>query len=688
MTNKNHILTLVFFLIILAFHPAQAQELTPITNDLTELSLDELMNVTIVSAAKKEQKISHVAASAFVITDEDIKRYGYRTLGEALQRISGMYLSSDRNYDYLGVRGFSLPGDYNSRILVLVDGLRTNTILYDQAYIDATFPIDVESIKRIEVVKGPGSALWGSNALFAVINVITQKGNDLDGGRLMVETGSHARRKAYLEYGKIFAGGLNLSGSIAALGSDGENHIYFPELDQPGFNNGLAEGVDAEEAYKGYLTISYKDFGLLFNKSRRTKTVPPAAWDGAFNNPAGYTVDEVSNLEINHQKNIADGMNGRLFTRIYHNTFEYYGDYPYFADGGWLGSYIVNKDQGSSKQWGGEIRYGLDPRPELAVTIGLEYMKSCEIIQKNYDDAPNYSLALDTGDAGAYHTSAYYGQGEYSILDNLQLIAGLRVDDYSTFGEQLSPRIALLYSPRLATTLKLLYGKAFRAPNNFESFYEDGYAMTGNPSLQPEEIKTWELVFEHNFSNHTRLVASLFRFEVDDLISQVTIPALPDDLLQFQNLSGTVRSDGAEIQLESHLENGISGFLGLSLADTKELAQDSRLNNSPTFIITGGVSAPVYSEKLYISTNFQHLSRRTSPTVDVEAYTLVNLAITTGSLLGNIDLSFNIYNLFDQTVNVPGAGEHYHYDPNTDENILFNIPQDGRTFRMQLSYNF
>ena len=118
-------LAVILLSILLSFHPAYAQNID-LANDLTELSLDELMDVTIVSASKREQKLSHVAASAFVIKDEDIKRYGYRTLGEALKRISGLYLSSDRNYDYLGVRGFSLPGDYNSRILVLIDGHRGN----------------------------------------------------------------------------------------------------------------------------------------------------------------------------------------------------------------------------------------------------------------------------------------------------------------------------------------------------------------------------------------------------------------------------------------------------------------------------------------------------------------------------------------------------------------------------------
>ena len=218
--------------------------------DFTEFSLEQLMDVMIVSASKRSQKASEVAASAFVITREDIRRYGYRTLAESLRRISGLYISSDRNYNYLGVRGFSLPGDYNTKILLLVNGHRTNDALYDSAVIEDAFPVDIESIERIEVVKGPGSALWGTNALFAVVNVITRSADDIDGARFTAEIGSHNRQKGFAEYGRVLNNGLEIAGSISGLGSDGENHVYFPERNQPGnqFNNGVASGISDEDA--------------------------------------------------------------------------------------------------------------------------------------------------------------------------------------------------------------------------------------------------------------------------------------------------------------------------------------------------------------------------------------------------------------------------------------------------------
>ncbi|MCK5835927.1 MAG: TonB-dependent receptor [Desulfobacula sp.] len=677
----------LFLLLSVMLCPADFLEAKEI--DLIELSLEELMDIKIVSASKKSQKSSEVAASAFVISHEDIRRYGYRTLGESLRRISGLYLSSGRDYDYLGVRGFSLAGDYNTKILILIDGHRVNDALYDQAYIENAFPIDMESIERIEVVKGPGSALWGSNALFAVVNVITRKGKDIDGGKITAETGSHNRQKGYLEYGRVFDNGLNIAGSFSRFDSDGENHIYFPERDQPGyqFNNGVARGNDDEDAYKGYVTFSYNDWGFLFYKSKRSKTVPTGSWDGAFNYGGNNVNDENTSFELNYNTALFPGKNGRLELRFYHDSHEYYGDYPWFEDGGWSGTIINNKDEGNSKHWGTEIRYNVDITEKLAVTAGFEYMDIYESHQKSWDDSPDgYEwLYLDTGtDKNTFHTLAYYVHGEYALLDKLTLVGGIRLDDYSTLDRQWSPRAALLYSPFESTTLKLLYGEAFRAPNNYEMFYDDGSSQIGNEELKPEEINTWELVWEQKIATHTRLVASLYRFEIKDLILQDE-----SNILQFLN-TPMVRSDGGEIQLNSHFKNGITSYLGVGAINTRYYDADVRLDNSPALNVSGGISIPIWSKKLYLSPEFIYVADRKSSLIgqDTESYFLTNLGITTGTLFDKVDISFNIYNLFNERIDVPAGGEHYFYDSIADDYTYFDIPQDGRTFRFQLSYRF
>ncbi|HLD24039.1 MAG TPA: TonB-dependent receptor plug domain-containing protein, partial [Sulfuricurvum sp.] len=140
--------------------------------NLLQIPIEELMNIEITTASKFSQKISEAPSSVTVITSDEIKIYGYRNLADILSGVRGLYTTNDRNYEYVGVRGFNRPGDYNSRILLMVDGTRINDADYDTASIGQEFFLDIDLIKRIEIIRGPGSSIYGSNAFFGVINII------------------------------------------------------------------------------------------------------------------------------------------------------------------------------------------------------------------------------------------------------------------------------------------------------------------------------------------------------------------------------------------------------------------------------------------------------------------------------------------------------------------------------------
>jgi len=152
--------------------------------ELADLSLKQLMELevpTVVTASKHAQKVTEAPSSVTVIQADEIKKYGYRSLGEILSSVAGLFVRTDRTYALLGIRGFGQPGDFNSRFLLLVDGHRVNAAVNDIALIDNGFIVDVDLIERVEIVRGPGSSLYGDNAILGVINVITRRGHDFNG---------------------------------------------------------------------------------------------------------------------------------------------------------------------------------------------------------------------------------------------------------------------------------------------------------------------------------------------------------------------------------------------------------------------------------------------------------------------------------------------------------------------------
>ena len=141
--------------------------------DLTALPLEQLMRLEVVTASRFPQRLSQAPGSVTVITADDIRLYGHRTLADVLRSVPGVHVSYDRNYSYIGVRGLATTGDYNSRVLLLIDGVRANDNIYDQASLGTDFPVDLDLVERIEFAHGPGSSVYGGNALLGVINVIT-----------------------------------------------------------------------------------------------------------------------------------------------------------------------------------------------------------------------------------------------------------------------------------------------------------------------------------------------------------------------------------------------------------------------------------------------------------------------------------------------------------------------------------
>lgn len=211
--------------------------------DLTQRSLEDLLGVEVVSSASRSnQRVAEAPANVTIVTAEEIMRHGYRTLGELLQNVRGLYLSDDRNHLYLGIRGFDRPGDFNNRVLLMVDGHRINDNIYGMAALDTSFGVDLAIVDRVEIVRGPGSSLYGTNAMFGVINVVTRRPSSSSGLQVGADVSDRATGRADVSYGKSFG---RSRGLLVA------------------FNTGQdARGLEDDSFSRFFAKASYRDFSV------------------------------------------------------------------------------------------------------------------------------------------------------------------------------------------------------------------------------------------------------------------------------------------------------------------------------------------------------------------------------------------------------------------------------------------
>ncbi|MBZ5563403.1 MAG: TonB-dependent receptor plug domain-containing protein, partial [Acidobacteriia bacterium] len=324
--------------------------------DLTDLSLEKLMEIevdTVYGASKYVQKVTEAPASVSIVTAEEIKKYGYRTLADVLRSVRGFYVTSDRNYSYLGVRGFARPGDYNSRILLLVDGHRMNDNIFEQALIGTEFPVDVDLIERIEVIRGPNSSLYFANAFLGVVNVITRPAPTSGGPEFSGELASYGTWKGRVTYANRFPSRLETFLSATYYDSRGHSRLFFKEFDTPATNNGIAENADYDSSHQFFGRASYRDFTLHAAYGSREKGIPTASFDTVFNDPRTRTVDAQSYIDLQYDRKLARQWG--LMGRVYYDEYNYEGIYVYDNSQTDAPSRVLNSDYAHGKWWGGEV---------------------------------------------------------------------------------------------------------------------------------------------------------------------------------------------------------------------------------------------------------------------------------------------------------------------------------------------
>ena len=269
-----------------------------------------------------------------------------------------------------------------------------------------------------------------------------------------------------------------------------------------------------------------------------------------------------------------------------------------------------------------------------------------------------------------------YLQDEYALRPDLRLTGGARYDYSSAHSERnVSPRLAVIYDATQTTTAKLLYGRAFRNPNAYESFYSFPGLQIGNPDLHPERIRTTEAIVEHEPVAGMKLTAVLFSSTIENLIQQVSDPAT--GLLQFQN-QAAFDTKGAELEAERRFRSGHQ----IRTSYTRQnVDSSSGLTNVPRHLFKLNLSGPVLSERLTGGLEVQYTSERRTAAGSVGGFGVANFTLRYRARTHPLEVSASMYNLLDKRYADPTAA-----DPLVP--LRTAVEQDHRVFRLQALYRF
>jgi iron complex outermembrane receptor protein len=512
-----------------------------------DLSLSQLLDVSVVSS-KRSESIADAPSSITVFTAEKIAALGLKTLNDVLQLIPGFDVRRSRQQlQLITVRG--VTSDLNERLLIMIDGVRLGS-LNDGGTGKTVRAISLMDVERIEIIRGPGSALYGTNAFVAVVSVITKKGSDTGGVHVTAEAGSYAARAADVTAGHKF-GDFNLNGHFGYAENRGEN--FFIAQDGAGVSGNIR---DPYKEFVGNLKLGYKDM-LQLNVSGAHQVSPQFITVGDVLDPnstdkATWLVTSLDYyqtfskaLKWQTQLNFAYMDWGPIASLLWPPGLQPSGKFP-------DGQYAHPHSR--------DFRYGLDTYVSYQPIHGLNLIAggAAEYITTNDDDHASNGPDTTGVPATKFYSNpdryvlAAYAQGDYRFFKGLKLTAGVRHDQYNDFGGTTNPRVALVYNYRDKAWVKGLFATAFRAPT-YRELWSSNPAIVGNANAKPETIMTEELVFGVAPWGQLAATVSLFNSDVDDMIYAAQ---KSPGVLQYNNI-GSLVTRGVEAEVKSQVLPGL-----------------------------------------------------------------------------------------------------------------------------------
>ena len=446
-----------------------------------DLSADEhSLGETVVTATRTPIAVRQAPANVAVITAQEIEQNHYRSVSEALEHINGVVVDRASGEEYIRLNG-------DDRVVVMVDGVRLNNdqgVVNGRAGVDLRMIPSVKNIKRIEVVKGGGSALYGSDGVGGVVNIITKRATKAQ-TEVDLRTGSWGTHSYELSHmgtdGTLswqLTAGIDRSSYMKYKGTDGETH-RMPSSDYA--NNSLSLRLDHRMDNRNSLTFSVMHRTIDANSY--LNFAPSSHHDAIYNT-------------VSASYNFKEGTDTPGYLRYFGN----------FKSADFSGKY-------DTRVQGGEYQNGWKLGKDHTVVAGVEWRQS-----HSTNAASGYSNKKITN-------KAVYVQDTIRLGDKWSLVPGVRLDHHSKFGTHSSPKFAVNYNTDKKTRVYASWGRVYKAPTADDLFYYSTWTYGlmhggtyGNPNLRPESGHTESLGISHEFDDRTYLSVDFFQSKLNDAI--------------------------------------------------------------------------------------------------------------------------------------------------------------------------
>ena len=711
MRSMKKLNTLLYASVVMA-NTLQAQENTDLPV-VYNLSLQELMQLEVTIATGNSVPIEKAPAIASVVTSAEMKAMGSRTLLEALERVPGLHItpsSLSRMDPLVSIRG--IHTSVNAQVLYLINGKPISSASNGSHPIN--FHLPTTAIERIEVMRGPGSAVYGADAYAGVINVITKDAQGIPKVEVGSRAGSFNSRDTWLSAGTNILG-MNIAANISHMKSDGDddrivdNDLQLILDGAGGTNASLAPGPLSTdyEVFDAHIKINNKHWDINFwNWQSKTGLGPGAAqaldprgedegtarlasvnyitedWleNWKFDLGAYYYLYETkaqlnllppgSVLPIGSDGNISfsapagvtqftEGAIGNPSGRRENTEFDFIAIYD-----GWnnhririatgFKHHII--DTSEAKNFGPGVITTIQPTTDGT----LVDVTDTEFIYLANDSRDITYLSL---------------QDEWEIAQDWNLVAGLRFDRYSDFGNTTNPRVSLVWSTTEKLTTKLLYGSAYRAPSFSELGFINNPVSLGNRDISPETIDTLELAFNYRPFEKLQTNLTFFQYRAQDLIEFT-----PDEGANTRTASNARDQDGEGFELEANIQ-ALKNLLittSFSMQNAEDADNNTDIHDAPQNQFTINANWEFLPQWL-LHTQLNHVANRKRAAGDlrdeIDDFTVIDAHIKRSNILSRLDLSFAIRNLTDEDIREPSNGT-----------ISNDFPMESRSFWATLSY--